>query len=109
MSTESVMPSKHLILCRPLLLLPPVFPSIRVFSKEHLFRETYVHLCWAMELCHGSEPSWARGHRGGRRAPHLACRMNWVAFSAYFCARALKFTGCSTMWRFSYRGRATSE
>ena len=34
MSIESVMPSSHLILCRPLLLLPPILPSIRVFSKE---------------------------------------------------------------------------
>ena len=34
MSTESVMPSNHLILCRPLLLLPSTFPSIRVFSSE---------------------------------------------------------------------------
>ena len=34
MSTESVMPSNHLILCNPLLLLPSVFPSIRVFSSE---------------------------------------------------------------------------
>ena len=33
-SIDSVMPSDHLILCRPLLLLPSVFPSIRVFSKE---------------------------------------------------------------------------
>ena len=31
MSVESVMPSNHLILCRPLLLLPSIFPSIRVF------------------------------------------------------------------------------
>ena len=34
MSIESVMPSNHLILCRPLLLLPLVFPSIRVFSND---------------------------------------------------------------------------
>ena len=34
MSLESVMPSNHLILCRPLLLLPSIFPSIRVFSSE---------------------------------------------------------------------------
>ena len=34
MSIELVMPSKHLILCRPLLLLPSIFPSIRVFSSE---------------------------------------------------------------------------
>ena len=34
MSTESVMPSNHLILCRPLLLPPSIFPSIRVFFNE---------------------------------------------------------------------------
>ena len=34
MSMESLMPSNHLILCRPLLLLPSIFPSIRVFSNE---------------------------------------------------------------------------
>ena len=34
LSIESVMPSSHLILCRPLLLLPPILPSIRVFSNE---------------------------------------------------------------------------
>ena len=36
MSVESVMPSNHLILCLPLLLLPSIFPSIRVFSNESL-------------------------------------------------------------------------
>ena len=38
MSIELVMPSNHLILCRPLLLLPSIFPSIRVFSKESALR-----------------------------------------------------------------------
>ena len=38
MSIESVMPSNHLILCRPLLFLPSIFPSIRVFSKESVLR-----------------------------------------------------------------------
>ena len=41
MSVESVMPSHHLILCRPLLLLPSIFPSIRVFSNE-----LALHLRW---------------------------------------------------------------
>ena len=47
MSIESVMPSSHLILCRPLLLLPPIPPSIRVFSNEstlhmrHQFDQEY--------------------------------------------------------------------
>ena len=42
MSIESVMPSHHLILCRPLLPLPSIFPSIRVFSNESAF-----HIRWA--------------------------------------------------------------
>src|SRR5574342_161881 len=41
MSIESVMPSSHLILCRPLLLLPPIRPSIRVFSSE-----STLHMRW---------------------------------------------------------------
>ena len=41
MSIESVMPSSHLLLCRPLLLLPPIFPSIRVFSSE-----STLHMRW---------------------------------------------------------------
>ena len=39
--TESVMPSNHLILCHPLLLLPSIFPSIRVFSNESV-----IHIRW---------------------------------------------------------------
>ena len=38
MSIELVMPSNHLILCHPLLLLPSIFPNIRVFSNESAFR-----------------------------------------------------------------------
>ena len=38
MSAESVMPSKHLVLCHPLLLPPSIFPSIRVFSNESVLR-----------------------------------------------------------------------
>src|SRR5574339_649280 len=38
MSIESVMPSSHLILCRPLLLLPSILPSTRVFSNESALR-----------------------------------------------------------------------
>ena len=41
MSIESVMPSSHLILCRPLLLLPSIFPSTRVF-----FSESVLHIRW---------------------------------------------------------------
>ena len=38
MSFESVMPSNHLILCHPLLLLPSIFPKLRVFSSESVLR-----------------------------------------------------------------------
>ena len=38
MSTELVMPSNHFIFCRPLLLLPSIFPSIRIFSNESALR-----------------------------------------------------------------------
>ena len=38
MSVESVMPSNHLILCHPLLLLPSIFPNIKVFSNESVLR-----------------------------------------------------------------------
>ena len=41
MSIESVMPANHLILCHPLLLLPSIFPSIRVFSNE-----SALHMRW---------------------------------------------------------------
>ena len=41
MSVESVMPSNHLVLCRPLLFLPAIFPSIRVFSNESV-----LHIRW---------------------------------------------------------------
>ena len=41
MSIESVMPSNHLILCRPLLLLPSIFPSIRIVSNESV-----LHVRW---------------------------------------------------------------
>ena len=42
MSIELVMPSNHLILCHPLLLLPSIFPSIRVFSKKSV-----LHIRWS--------------------------------------------------------------
>ena len=45
MSFESVIPSNHLILCQPLLLLPSIFPSIKVFSNESVLRITWPK-CW---------------------------------------------------------------
>ena len=45
MYVESVMPSNHLILCLPLLLLPSIFPSIRVFSSESVLRIRWPKYC----------------------------------------------------------------
>ena len=54
-SIESVMPSSHLILCRPLLLLPPIPPSIRVFSNESTLRawggQSTASCCLLNPLC----------------------------------------------------------
>ena len=61
MSIELVMPSNHLILCCPLLLLPSIFPSIRVFSNESVL---HVRGPWNYEPCHAGPPkmdgSWWR-------------------------------------------------
>ena len=48
-SIESVMPSHHLILCHPLLLLPSIFPSIRVFSNESALHIRWLK-CWSLSF-----------------------------------------------------------
>ena len=50
MSIESVMPPNHLILCRPLLLLPSIFPSIRVFSNESVLHIKWPKYC-SLSFC----------------------------------------------------------
>ena len=52
MSIESVMPSKYLILCQPLLLLPSIFPSVRVFSNESV-----LHIGWPKYWSFSISPS----------------------------------------------------
>ena len=59
MPIESVMPSSHLILCRPLLLLPPIPPGIRVFSSESALR-----MRWPQYWCQA-----LLGHFATRPAP----------------------------------------
>ena len=55
MSIELVMPSNHLILCHPLLLLPSIFPSIRVFSSELSALRIRWPKYWSLRFC--SSPS----------------------------------------------------
>ena len=49
MSTESAVPSNHLILCRPLLLLPSIFPNIRVFPNESVLHIRWPK-CWSFSF-----------------------------------------------------------
>ena len=56
-SIESVMPSNHLILCRPLLLLPSIFPSIRGFSNESALRIRWPkHWSFSFNISPSNEP-----------------------------------------------------
>ena len=65
---ESVMPSSHLILCRPLLLLPPIPPSIRVFSNESTLR-----LRWPKYWSFSFSISPSNEHPG-----LISFRMDWL-------------------------------
>ena len=67
MSIESVMPSSHLILSRPLLLLPPISPSIRIFSNESTLRMRWPNY-WSFSF--NISPS--------NEHPGLIFRMDWL-------------------------------
>ena len=68
MCIKSVMPSSHLILCRPLLLLPPIPPSIRVFSNYSALRMRWSkHWCFSLSLSPSNE------HPG-----LVSFRMDWL-------------------------------
>ena len=67
MPIESVMPSSHLILCRPLLLLPPIPPSIRVLSNESTLRMRWPKY-WSFSF--SIIPS--------KEHPGLIFRMDWL-------------------------------
>ena len=72
MSIESVMPSNHLILCCPLLLLPPIPPSIRVFSNESV-----LHIRWPKYWSFSLSISPANEYSG-----LISFRMDWLNFLA---------------------------
>ena len=65
---ESVMPFSHLILCRPLLLLPPILPSIRVFSSE-----STLHMKWPKYWSFTFNISPSNEHPG-----LISFRMDWL-------------------------------
>ena len=68
MSIESVMPSSHLFLCHPLLLLPPIPPSIRVFSNE-----STLHMRWPKYWSFSFSISPPNEHPG-----LISFRMDWL-------------------------------
>ena len=68
MSIESVMPSNHLILCRPFFLLPSIFPSIRVFSNE-----SALHIRWSKYWSFSFSISPSNEHPG-----LISSRMDWL-------------------------------
>ena len=68
MCVESAMPSSHLILCRPLLLLPPIPPSIRVFSNE-----STLHMRWPKYWSFSFSISPSNEHPG-----LISFRMDWL-------------------------------
>ena len=68
MSIEAVMPSDHLILCHPLLLLPSIFPSIRVFSNESV-----LHIRWPKYWSFSFNISPSSEHLG-----LISFRMDWL-------------------------------
>ena len=68
MSIESVMPSNHLILCHPLLLLPSVFPSIKIFSNESV-----LHIRWPKYWSFSFNISSSNEHSG-----LISFRMDWL-------------------------------
>ena len=74
MSIESVMPSSHLILCCPLLLLPPIPPSNRVFSSELTLR-----MRWPKYWSFSFSISPSSEHRG-----LFSFRMDWLDLSRVF-------------------------
>ena len=67
-STESVMPSSHLVLCRPFLLLPSIFPSIRVFPNE-----SAPHIRWPKYWSFNFSISPSNEHPG-----LVSFRMDWL-------------------------------
>ena len=71
-SIESVMPSNNLILCCPLLLLPSIFPSIRVFSNE-----SALHIRWPKYRSFSFNISTSNEHPG-----LISFRMDWLGLLA---------------------------
>ena len=87
MSIESVMPSNHLILCHPLLFLPSIFPSIRVFSSE-----SALHIRWSKYwgFCFSISPS-------NKYSGLISFRIDW--FDLLAVQGLSRFFSSTTVWK----------
>ena len=96
MSIESVMPSNELILCHPLLLLPSIFPSIRVFSNESVLR-----IRWPKFWSFSSSISPSNEYSG-----LISFRMDWLDLFAVqgTLKRLLQYhsSKASIIWRLAF-------
>ena len=95
MSIESVMPSNHLILCHPLLLLPSIFPSIRVFSNESV-----LHIRWPQYWSFSFNISPSKEHPG-----LISFRRDWLDLLAVinnnlYCINILNI--CPELYNFNW-------
>ena len=94
MFTESVMPSNHLILCLPLLLLPSIFPSIRVFSNESV-----LHIRWPKYWSFSISPS-------NEYSGLISFRIDW--FDLFAVQGTLKSLPITTVRKYQFFGAQPS-
>ena len=96
LSIESVMPSSHLILCRPLLLLPPIPPSIRVFSND-----STLHMRWPKYWSFSFSISPSKEHQG-----LISFRIDWLdLFAVQGTLKSLlqyHSSKASILWRLAF-------
>ena len=91
-SIESVMPSSHLILCRPLLLLSPIPPSIRVFSNE-----STLHMRWSKYWSFSFSIISSKEHLG-----LISFRMDWLDLLAVKSLLQHHSSKASILWRSAF-------
>ena len=91
MSTESAMSSNHLILCHPLLLLPSILPSIRVFSKESV-----LHIRWPKY--------WSFSFSISPSSEYLGFHLGWIGWISLQFEGLSRFFSNTTVQKYQFFG-----
>ena len=107
MSTRSVMPSNHLILCHPLLLLPSIFPSIRVFTNKSALHTRWPKYCsFSFSISPSNEYSGLTSFRIDSQesspAPEFKI-INSLVFSFLYGLTLTSIHDCWKNYNFDYR------